>query len=289
MKKTSIGIVAIGMLLLASCDNGKTEIARLNAQLDSISKVSMTQQEKMDDLSGMINVVTESLDSIAEQEELLMGGTKGSEGRLSKKELKRRLKDFADLLQRQRERIASLESSLSSSSAEISKFKKVIDFLNSQLDEKEKAIEEMTAELDKRNTNIKELTEKVQHLDETNVELNSIIDDQASKLKSNDIAMHTCYYKIGSKKALQEAGILTKGGLFTKSKLNVASIDYSNCSKIDMRNVEEILIPSKKPKILTHMPAGSYQIVASGDNSVLKILNPKTFWSISNVLIIQTN
>lgn len=289
MKKVSIYVMALAILLFASCDNGKNEIARLNAQLDSISEVNSSQQEKMDHLSSMMDVVTESLDSIAEQEEMLLSSTNGSEGKISKRELKKRLNEFANLLQRQKERIASLESSLSSNSIEVSKLKKVIDFLNAQIDEKEKAIASMTAELDQKNTNIRELTEKVQHLDAANAELNTIIKEQASTLKSNDESMHTCYYKIGTKKALKEAGLLTKSNLFTKSKLNVTSIDYKNCSKIDMRNVEEILIPSKKPKVLTHMPSGSYQIVTSGDNSILKITDPNTFWSVSNVLIIQTN
>lgn len=282
-------VLAFVASLMISCDNGKTEIARLNAQLDSICEVNSEQQDKMNNLSELMDVVNESLDSIAEQEELLLGSTKGAEGKLSKKELKKRFKDFADLLQRQRERISSLGLSLDSSNKEISKLKKVIDYFNQQLSDKEASILSMSAELDKKNADIKVLTEKVQHLDETNTELRNTIEEQSTTIKNNDVSMHTCYYRIGSKKELKAAGLLTKAGLFSKSQLNVAGIDYQKCSKIDMRNVEEILIPCKKPKILTHVPAGSYKIEVSGDNSVLKILNADTFWSVSNVLIIQTN
>ena len=59
-------------------------------------------------------------------------------------------------------------------------------------------------------------------------------------------------------------------------------------TKVDIRTFTEVTINSGNPKILTQMPASSYRIEKGKGSSILYILDPTAFWSVSNYLIIQT-
>ena len=61
-------------------------------------------------------------------------------------------------------------------------------------------------------------------------------------------------------------------------------------TKADKRNLAEIPTGSKKVKIWTNMPEGSYTIVENPDKTkTIKITNPTEFWSLTPYLIIQVD
>lgn len=59
-------------------------------------------------------------------------------------------------------------------------------------------------------------------------------------------------------------------------------------SKIDIRNYNDINLNSKKPQIMTQMPAGSYEITQNANGtSTLHIKDVNKFWSVSKFLVIK--
>ena len=100
--------------------------------------------------------------------------------------------------------------------------------------------------------------------------------------------MNEAYVFIGDKNALKKAGLIGGGSLLKKSKLNTSNIDKKLFKKVDIRNVKNFQIPDSKPEVLTQMPAGSYEITKTGNNSSeLTITDPARFWGVSRFLIIR--
>jgi len=100
--------------------------------------------------------------------------------------------------------------------------------------------------------------------------------------------MNVAYIKIGTKKELKKLNVPSSGFL-KKSKVNYSNIDVSQFKCIDIRNTKSISLP-KKFKIMTNMPTDSYNIVSDEHKgNTLVISNTTRFWSISKILIIQTN
>ncbi len=97
--------------------------------------------------------------------------------------------------------------------------------------------------------------------------------------------LNQCYVVIASKDDLQRKGILRKGKLVAEAMLNKSAL-----TKVDIRLAKEFAFAAKRPKILTNMPPSSYRLTTGGNGHfLLNITNPTDFWSISNVLVIQTD
>ena len=110
---------------------------------------------------------------------------------------------------------------------------------------------------------------------------------QTDILNDQNEQLNIGYLFIGSRKELQNAGILSKN-IFNGSKIMTSNLNFSKFAQIDIREFSEIVCQSKHPKVLSSHPAHSYSIDKSGDgNSTLTIKDPGAFWSLSNYLIIQ--
>jgi translation initiation factor IF-2 len=89
-------------------------------------------------------------------------------------------------------------------------------------------------------------------------------------------------------KELKEAGLLSGGSLFKKSRLDLSKVNASAFEKIDIRRDKTFKIPAKKVSVLTQMPSGSYEIKQNTDGtSTLTVTDANRFWSVSNFLVVS--
>lgn len=272
-----------------SCNVNNSKETIMQAQIDSLEAANAEQAKQMKDISDFMNIVSEGLDSIAAQEEQLTGNGKGMEGRkMTREELKANLDAFAALLERQRNRIAQLEDSLQNRGESFGDLRNIITYLNQQLDEKNQTIATLQASLNNKNVDIQRLNKQVKTLTASNEKLTEEVNKQGEALVAQSEVINECYVKIGTKKELQQAGVLSGGGLLSKKKLDVSNFQRAGFMKVDIRSYVEVDIPSKKIQILTSMPSSSYTITSYGGTSKLTITNPTLFWSVSNYLVIQT-
>lgn len=284
MKKVFVfgGLFALMCTMIACGDKTKS-----NPEADSLRTQLSAQMEEMDEMNLFLDAVNMSMDSVVNMEGTVLRTT--GESPLSRKEqIQKNVEAYKLILQQQRERLDILEKKLKDNNAYAGKMQKTIAALKQQLDEKDQAIIKLSEELEQRNFQIEELKDNVDNL---NVQVAELEEDSKAKQEEIDEKvnqMNEAYVFIGDKNALKKAGLIEGGSLLKKSKLNTSNIDKKLFKKVDIRNVKSFQIPDSKPEVLTQMPAGSYEIKKTGNNSSeLTITDPARFWGVSRFLIIR--
>lgn len=282
--RMSILTMAIGF---TACTGGKTK--SMQQQIDSLNMVINHQQTEMEDMTHTLDVVAEGIDSIHRQENIIYMGVDEVTGKkLTRKEIRERIKDLEALLKRQRERITFLEDSLATQNDKrVAGLKSVIASFNLQLQEKERTINELEAKVRTQSRHIQNLSADVNRLANDNQQLTEHVQMQEEALTVQSDIINEGYYIIGTRKELKVAGVISVN-LLQQSKLNLETADLSKMEKIDIRSFgDELTIDAKKAKILSHMPEQSYSLVQQNGKVKLFIKDPALFWSMSKILVIQ--
>ncbi len=277
-----LGTLFIIAFLFTSCGN-KQQKERLQFERDSV--LIENQQ-----LISFIDAVSESMDSIICQEGVILDFSNGDGMPLpTYEQIEQKLDFFQEVLNRQRQRITELETSLENTyNAQTAKLQNIIKGLNKQIEEKDAVIAQLREELNSKNFDLNKLRSRISLLNENVSELSQRTLEQEETINVQSDMMNEGYLKVGTKKDLEAAGLLSKSNLFSRKKLDVSNMDISLFTKIDMREFHEYIIPGKSPKILTPIPESAYRIEKNGSQTcTLIVVDPTLFWSVSNFLIIQ--
>lgn len=285
MRKTLYSILLSAVVISVASCGGNTQ--KSNSENDSLRNALSANMAEMDEMNLFLDAINTSMDSVVNME----GGvlrTSGESPLPKKEQIKQNLETYKVMLERQRERISILEKKLKDGDANSKKMLKTIESLKKQLEEKDKAIAELTAELEKKNFDIETLKAHVEQLNTNVAQLNEESAEQKKTIDAQADQLNEAYVIIGTKKELKQAGLMTGGTLFKKSKLDLTQVNASAFKKIDIRNVKSFKIPEKSYKILTHMPAGSYKVIENADGTcTLTITDAARFWSVTNYLVIR--
>ena len=288
-----VAICAISFSI-ASCGN-KTQDSGKSAwerELDSLQSVNAQQQMILDDMTTTMADISMSLDTIAMHESMIIRRVDEEGNPLSKKGLKSKLNTLAEIIKNQREKMAEMEKAMSEGKSSVTQLKSIIAYLNASLEQKEAEIQQLKAEVDSKNFSIARLNTHVSSLRDTVASVRQENEEQRQQMErqtaQHETAMNEVYYIIGTKDKLLNYGVLSKSGLFKKSKVNFSSIDKSVLIKGDKRNLKKININGKSPKMLSDAPNGSYSLDKGEASSTLTILDAEKFWSANNkILVIQ--
>ena len=288
-----VAICAISFSI-ASCGN-KTQDSGKSAwerELDSLQSVNAQQQMILDDMTTTMADISMSLDTIAMHESMIIRRVDEEGNPLSKKGLKSKLNTLGEIIKNQREKMAEMEKAMSEGKSSVTQLKSIIAYLNASLEQKEAEIQQLKAEVDSKNFSIARLNTHVSSLRDTVASVRQENEEQRQQMErqtaQHETAMNEVYYIIGTKDKLLNYGVLSKSGLFKKSKVNFSSIDKSVLIKGDKRNLKKININGKSPKMLSDAPNGSYSLDKGESSSTLTILDAEKFWSANNkILVIQ--
>ena len=282
MKKFVYYVIATTIIVMAtSCNGGSTSTKE---QFDSLQAAYDQRNADYNELNEFLGVIATGLDSIALQEGQIL--TPGESPSLNREQIKKNLDAYKQTLDTQRQRIAELEKKLKTGNANSAQMKVIIASLKQQLAQKDEEIALLRKQVDDQNVDINSLKENVENLRQHNEMQAGLIVSQQETILSQDASLNTAYIKIGTKKDLKEAGLLT-GGFLKKTKVDFTKIDKSLFRAVDVREVEKIDIPAQNAKVMTPQPENSYRIDKIGKNNVLSIVNPEKFWGVSNFVIIQ--
>lgn len=273
--------------LLFSCGGGGIDASKFLTERDSILDVNERQRQELEEINSLMSEVSACLDSIAEQEQFLYVSKEGV--KLPKRTVLENLRSFEELLNRQRQQIAMLQDSLYNRKDSTSRYFKLIEFLNKELAEKDLTIQTLQKEIAVNRKSIAELQAKKTSLekDVDDLQEKEKIHKQALEVQSD--MLNECYVKVGTRKELQNAGLLVSKGLFSKKGVNSSNLNKDLFMKVDIRSFLELPIPAKKIKIMTpEPPSTSYSVEKTMNGVILHIQNPTNFWNASNYLIIQT-
>ncbi len=287
MRKLASFFILSMVVIMVACNGDKLKQAEdRNANLDDSLKVALANQ---DSLFGLLNDITEGMNQIKDLEKILSSTTDlGAESQSRKDQIRNDMVAIQRALQERRERLVELESKLAKSSSYNVTLKRTIENLKAEIATQETTITSLRNDLASANIKIEELDLQVDSLNTTvaNVTQEKELAQEESVNLANEL--NTCYYAIGTKDELKENKIIETGFL-RKTKIMSGDYEQSYFTTADKRQLTTIPLHSKKAKVLTNQPAGSYEIADIDGMKVLKIINADKFWSLSNYLVVQVD
>ena len=241
-----------------------------------------------DTLMSLVNEVNEGLSEIKQLQDIVSSMDVSSETPSRKQQLLRDLDAIKAKTQERINRLNTLEAKLAQSERYSEELRKTITLLREQLSDQQTKIDELSRQLEQVKQENERLNKDVDSLKNENTEVNREKEraEQENERLSNEL--NECYYVVGTNKELKQHKIIEKGFL-RKTKIMEGEFQRNYFTQADKRYLNEIPLHSRKAKVWTKHPEGSYQIVDVEGQKVLRITNAARFWELSNYLVIQVD
>ena len=271
-------------VLATSCDVERSEkYQTLLAERDSLYTEAVASKGGFDQALNTINEIEAALEAVRAQENIIL--IDNQEGNTNKAVTE--INAIQQTLQENRQKIENLEKQLAEQGASSKALNQTVSRLKKQLEEKDTYISSLKDELQQSREQIAELNEQVTDLNNNINELNTNLDEmtvqnaaQQATIENQDAMLNTVWVCIAPQQTLVEKGILSKGGLFQASEISKQGFDKSQFAQGNKRDMEVVMLNTKKPKIMTNHPEGSYEITETEDgNKILEIRDKEAFWS----------
>lgn len=281
-------LVSIGAF--TSCSNKDKEKLAQEQAINAATKEELAQAvSQRDELLQLVNEINGDMAQVKQIEGVLSNSVYMEGDMPSQREqLRADLASIQKTLRDRRERLAQLEEKLKKSNLDNNNLSATINSLRQQIDSQTAEISSLTARLNEAQQKIGVLSTTVDSLTTT---VTTVTDErnQAEQMSENlSNELNTCYYVFASKKELKEHKIIETGFL-RKTKILAGDFEKDFFTMADKRNLTRLPLHSKKAKILTNQPSGSYRLEKENDQMVLTITNPESFWSLSNYLVIEVD
>ncbi|MBO4977733.1 MAG: hypothetical protein J6C67_03330 [Muribaculaceae bacterium] len=286
-------MLAVIVPAMMSC-SGEGDTSRedeLRNERDSLLALATSNQRDLERMTMFFNEVSACIDSITEQESILVNQVDPETNRrYSRREVARRLSQLEEIISGQRNRIDSLMNTLNDrvDTTRTRGLRSTIQYLTSQLEAKEAQIARLQEQIRGHRQNIDMLQGQVQELTGEVEDLNTRNNELEQAVTAQTEIINEGYVLIADKERLRDLGIIEGGGFLRRTRVNLNRVSREMCSRVNMAQMTSLPIPSTKVKVLSPVPEGSYSISKSNGSSTLTINNPTAFWSLSSVLVIQT-
>jgi predicted nucleic acid-binding Zn-ribbon protein len=251
-----------------------TSVAEITATIDEVSA-------KLQDIRKKQVVIKDLVAKSGEmgKKEQLLDDITAIETQLASD--RRDIDDLTKKMQQSGVRIKSLENMVANLRKEIDKNTQEIAQLKSTIVEKDKQI--ATTENNLRQTQ--------STLTETRTQLTSTSQKLDTTQNTLTKTLNTAWYIIGTKDELIEKNIIDQQGRFYQRKsLNLdGNINEGNFTAVDITRQSEfqLQVGAKNVKLVPERSAECYQITEVAKNqSVLKVVDPATFWKIKYVAFV---
>jgi len=185
-------------------------------------------------------------------------------------------------IQRNKERIRQLESSLNKSGLQMKGLKRMVASLKESINTKEAQVAELS-------TRVNDLSTQVTGLETTVQQNNEQIAQKDQSLEERRKELATVYYVVGDKKSLKDQGVIdAKGGVLGLGKtiLPSGNVATSLLTPIDTDQQTVIPIEAPKAKVVTAQPATSYEMRLVEGKMELHILDPNEFRKVKQLVIV---
>jgi chromosome segregation ATPase len=275
---------AICLLAIVSCKEepkAPLVVAPQTDISDSLQKVIDQRDNEINEMMATLNEIQEGFRLINEAEKRATIAKEG-EGADKVTRIKSDIKFIQDKMKTNRELIEKLREQLSESSIKGDELKKTIEALVSQLEAKDHQLADLQEMLEAKDMRINEMGEAINVLNTDVADLKNESSQKSQTISNQDKQLHVAYYVFGTKDELREQQILDKKGNVLKDNFN-----RNYFTKIDIRNLKEIKLYSKKVTVLTPHPTSSYTLVPDNIKQLtLRIDKPDVFWSTSKYLVV---
>lgn len=283
----SFAATALFVMLLVSCGNSANE-QRLQQENDSLRTEHESLEQEMNLYFSTMSEIADNLDKVKtiggylSQQSTAEGTTKDPKQRIDDN-----IKTVAELIQQNNDKIAQLTKRLSGSSYKIKELEKTISHLSAENDRMTQEIVLLQEQLGQKNEIIAMQNANIKDMQSKNSDLAAANAETAAKVAQQTEQMNTAWYVFGSKKELKAQGIIAKNGIGASKKVLQGDFNKDFMVKVDIRNTDEIPLYSRRAKVLTTHPAGSYVLEKKDELYILRITDKQTFWSVSRYLVIE--
>lgn len=286
--KKSILFLGLGAALLASCSGNQKKIDQDSIRIADLTAEYQEAATFNDSLMLLMGDIYTGLDSINMQEGLLynMGNGENADRRA---EIRQNLASIKARLAANKALLTSMEEKIKSTGNENSVMAKTIAQLKERIASQDQKISQLENDLANARVQIDTLNNQVAQTRElAQTEAAAKEEAQAQAVAAENEA-NRVYYAIGTNKNLKDKGLLEKKFLGA-TKVLKGDFDSSYFVTADKRTLTSIPTNSKKVKIWSNMPAGSYKITGENDGpKTIQITDPAKFWSLTTHLVIQVD
>lgn len=261
-----------GTITSAAADSLATENAKLKEEANQ-------KEEAINSFMESFNDIQENLNVIKEKQKIITSSAKSGDVQNRKDQIVQDIQAINELMDQNRQKLTNMSGKLKKANLKIAELENMIATLTTQLGERDVEIIDLKDQLEKVNLHVAHLTTTIEE------------SESASTEKTNKL--NTAYYAMGTKKELEKQGVISKeGGLIGIGKTAQLKGDFNKnyFTKVDIRDVSSIPILSKKVKLVTSHPSGSYKLEGDPKKQIEKITitNPEEFWASSKYLVIIT-
>jgi lipoprotein len=292
MKKILLSVAVMVSMMFTACNSKSGDVEKLRQENDSLVQLNAQTKADFDEMLQLMNDVEDGFKQIKEAENYLVvqSSATGEVDMTTRERLKSDMQLVAQTLKDNKEKLAKLQSQLKNSKYQSSQFQKTVERLNAEIESKTAMIVSLQEELAKRDVRIQELDNAVSELADQVNTLSEETEKQKSTISSQEKEINTVYYVFGTTKELKEQKIISGGGLFKASEVMKGDFNKNYFTKEDLRTFKQVSLESKKAKLLTAHPEGSYTFEKNDkDLLTLVITNPTEFWSLSKYLVIKVD
>jgi hypothetical protein len=285
MKRVFLIAALVAPFAFSSCNNA--ELQRLQAQNDSLRSAVKTGGIKIDDYFAAFNSIQENLNMIKEKEQIItLKTTNGEVDETSADQINEDILSIYELMLKNKQTIKDLNTKLQQNGLKNKEMAKTIQLLTEQINTKDKEVTDLKTKLERMNIDLANAEQKVAELDSALNEAQQLNDAQSELISSQDVALNTVFYVVGTKKELMNRGVVAKDGAFKPIKIGDA-FDKNYFTQVDKRELNSIPLSVKSAKILSSHPSSSYKLVERGKViEKLEITDPVAFWERSSFLVI---
>jgi len=275
-----------------SCGPSDEEL-KLKSQVDSLMSITSGDEATITEYLKAFNEIQQNLNEIKAKENIITTRTVG-DIELEENDVEGITNDILaihELMQENKKKLSYLRNKIAKSNSKNKELKTTIKLLNENIVQKDIEISNLTMLLEQKDFDISALNIRIAEMDSTLAKTTFDNIQKDSTITVKDDALHVAYFVVGNKKSLKAKGILKKDGGFmgiggnTKVKMN-----DNEFTKIDTREIMEFaLSDSKKVKLITDHPEGSYELKKNANNKFTKlvVLDADDFWKMSKYLVVQ--
>lgn len=290
MKKLLVFSLALAIITWGCDPKESDEFKQLQAKADSLEGMTKVKDHSITDFIVAYNKIQNNLNNIKEKEKIITINTKSSPE--NKEEMAAKINEdiqsIYNLVGENKKQIAHLRHKLKKAGAKVNELEKMIAHLNKMIAEKDAEIAQLKENLEKMHIQVTAMEAKIDTLVAESAEKDKVIGEKESEIDQKTEALNTAYYAFGKEKELIQQNVLAKGGFggMAKSQKLADNFNKDYFTKINITKVKSIPLFSKKARIVTSHPGGTFKIYGQDKADSLVIINPADFWSTTKYCVI---
>ncbi|HTK82073.1 MAG TPA: hypothetical protein VL633_07255 [Bacteroidota bacterium] len=295
MKRISLIAAVIAVVLVWGCNSRVDELEKQNTDLQSSNhQLSQDLSERdtyVDNVTQSINDVYNSLESVQAKERSILKESNEMEAgkKLTREEMRAKLLDRVSVIKStlhdNQQAVADLQHKVNNYKTQYSGLKTMVANLKTTIEEREKSITELTQKIQGLESDVAAKTQTIN-------EKEAVITDQTNTITVQHKQITTAYYVAGTRRELEEKGILKSEGGFLWGLLGSTStlasgFDEKYFKPIDKTSDMTIQVKGKIDEVIPKRNETYFKKTEVGnEESMLTIADPNYFWQDKYLVIV---